>query len=116
MVPGFVAGQYRAAELTLDVRPLARRAGARVVVSAATGVAAAAGRIEAVRREAHAARQHGDFFDGRRAHLEGEIRRFIQACHAHQRRVARRLGAEGFGRVEHRECAERAGAQMGIAE
>ena len=38
MVPGFVAGQYRAAELEIDVLPLARRAGARIVVAAATGI------------------------------------------------------------------------------
>ncbi|MEZ4322151.1 MAG: selenide, water dikinase SelD [Myxococcota bacterium] len=33
MVPGLVAGQYAAHELEIDVRPLARRAGARVVVA-----------------------------------------------------------------------------------
>jgi selenide,water dikinase len=38
MVPGFVAGDYAARELTIDVLPLARRAGARVVLAAATGV------------------------------------------------------------------------------
>ena len=38
MVPGFVAGQYRADELEIDVLPLARRAGARIVVAAATGI------------------------------------------------------------------------------
>jgi len=38
MVPGFVAGQYEAAELEIDVIPLARRAGAEVVLAAATGV------------------------------------------------------------------------------
>ncbi|MEE2775916.1 MAG: selenide, water dikinase SelD [Acidobacteriota bacterium] len=38
MVPGFVAGQYRARELEIDVVPLARRAGARVVLSKATGI------------------------------------------------------------------------------
>lgn len=36
MVPGFVAGQYRAEELEIDVLPLARRAGARVVMSPMT--------------------------------------------------------------------------------
>ena len=45
MVPGFVAGQYRQDELEIDVRPLARRAGARVVVAAATGIDATARRI-----------------------------------------------------------------------
>ncbi len=45
MVPGFVAGQYRADELEIDVRPLAKRAGARVVVSAATGIDPEARRI-----------------------------------------------------------------------
>ena len=38
MVPGFVAGQYQAHELEIDVVPLARRAGARVIVSPATGI------------------------------------------------------------------------------
>lgn len=38
MVPGFVAGQYAASELEIDVVPLARRAGAEVVLAAATGV------------------------------------------------------------------------------
>ena len=38
MVPGFVAGRYRADELEIDVLPLARRAAARVIVAAATGV------------------------------------------------------------------------------
>jgi selenide,water dikinase len=38
MVPGLVAGQYRRDELEIDVWPLARRAGARCVVSRATGV------------------------------------------------------------------------------
>ncbi|RIK91354.1 MAG: hypothetical protein DCC71_25155, partial [Proteobacteria bacterium] len=46
MVPGYVAGQYARHELEIDVRPLARRAGARVVVAAATGVDAARARIE----------------------------------------------------------------------
>lgn len=38
MVPGFVAGQYRADELEIDVVPLARRAGARVVLARCLGV------------------------------------------------------------------------------
>jgi selenide,water dikinase len=38
MVPGFVAGQYHSHELEIDVLPLARRAGARVVVAAAVGI------------------------------------------------------------------------------
>ena len=38
MVPGFVAGQYRAEELEIDCLPLARRAGARIVVATATGI------------------------------------------------------------------------------
>ena len=38
MVPGFVAGDYAAHELEIDVVPLARRAGARVILSAATRV------------------------------------------------------------------------------
>jgi selenide,water dikinase len=38
MVPGFVAGQYRASELEIDVVPLARLAGAEVVLAAAVGV------------------------------------------------------------------------------
>ena len=38
MVPGFVAGQYRASELEIDVVPLARLAGAEVVLTPAVGV------------------------------------------------------------------------------
>ena len=38
MVPGFVAGQYRAEELEIDVVPLARRARARVILSPALGI------------------------------------------------------------------------------
>jgi selenide,water dikinase len=38
MVPGFVAGQYTADELEIDVRPLAMRVGARCIVSRATGL------------------------------------------------------------------------------
>ena len=45
MVPGFVAGQYAAHELEIDVVPLARRARARVVLSSAIGIDAAARRI-----------------------------------------------------------------------
>ena len=41
MVPGFVAGQYAAPELEIDVRPLAMRARARVIVAPCTGVDAA---------------------------------------------------------------------------
>jgi len=42
MVPGFVAGQYARAELEIDVRPLALRAGARCIVARATGLDVAA--------------------------------------------------------------------------
>ena len=45
MVPGFVANQYRAEELEIDVVPLARRAGARVILSAATGIDAESKKI-----------------------------------------------------------------------
>src|SRR5512134_3563348 len=45
MVPGYVAGQYRREELEIDVVPLARRAGARVILSAAVGIDAEARRI-----------------------------------------------------------------------
>jgi selenide,water dikinase len=38
MVPGYVAGGYGAHDLGIDVVPLARRAGARVVLAACTGV------------------------------------------------------------------------------
>lgn len=38
MVPGMVARRYRAEELEIDVVPLARRAGARVVIAAAVAV------------------------------------------------------------------------------
>lgn len=52
MVPGFVAGQYRADELEIDCVPLARRARARVVLSAATRVDPEARRIELAGRPA----------------------------------------------------------------
>src|SRR5262245_59734485 len=45
MVPGFVAGQYSADQLEIDVRPLALRAGARYVGAAAVGVDPASRRI-----------------------------------------------------------------------
>ena len=45
MVPGFVAGDYAARELEIDVVPLARRAGARVVLAAATALDPEAKRI-----------------------------------------------------------------------
>ena len=45
MVPGFVAGQYSAQELEIDVLPLARRARARVVLSPAVRIDAEARRI-----------------------------------------------------------------------
>ena len=46
MVPGFVAGDYAEGELEIDVVPLARRAGARVVLAPALRVEPAARRIE----------------------------------------------------------------------
>ncbi len=46
MVPGFVAGLYRRDELEIDLLPLARRAGARVVFAAATRVDAAGRKLE----------------------------------------------------------------------
>ncbi|MCO5168702.1 MAG: selenide, water dikinase SelD [Planctomycetes bacterium] len=46
MVPAFVAGEYRLDELELDVVPLARRAGARVILTPATRVDPEAGRID----------------------------------------------------------------------
>jgi len=45
MVPGYVAGQYRREELEIDVVPLARRAGARVVLSPAVGIDTASKRV-----------------------------------------------------------------------
>ena len=45
MVPGFVAGQYATHEVEIDVRPLARRAGVRVVVAPMVGLDRAARRI-----------------------------------------------------------------------
>ncbi len=45
MVPGFVAGEYEAPELEIDVWPLARRAGARVVPAAALRMEPEARRI-----------------------------------------------------------------------
>jgi selenide, water dikinase len=38
MVPGFVAGDYAVSALEIDVAPLARKAGARVIFAPATGV------------------------------------------------------------------------------
>jgi len=46
MVPGLVAGQYAASELTIDVPALAARAGAAVVLAPATRIDAAARRID----------------------------------------------------------------------
>ncbi len=45
MVPGFVAGQYRASELEIDVVPLAALAGADVILAPATGVDPGARRV-----------------------------------------------------------------------
>ncbi|MFQ5698030.1 MAG: hypothetical protein ACE5IL_07065 [Myxococcota bacterium] len=45
MVPGFVAGQYAAHELEIDVRPLALRAGARLITARATAIDPRAGRV-----------------------------------------------------------------------
>jgi selenide,water dikinase len=45
MVPGLVAGRYRAAELEIDAVPLARRAGARVILAAANGIDPVAKRV-----------------------------------------------------------------------
>jgi len=52
MVPGFVAGQYSLHELEIDVRPLAKRAGARFIRAAATRIDAANKRIELTDRPA----------------------------------------------------------------
>jgi len=46
MVPGLVAGQYAAADLTIDVLPLARRAGARCIRAAVVGIDPVARRLE----------------------------------------------------------------------
>lgn len=46
MVPGFVAGQYRADELEIDVLPLGRRCGARVIMAPAIGIDSQNRRIE----------------------------------------------------------------------
>jgi selenide,water dikinase len=45
MVPGFVAGQYSRADLEIDVRPLALRAGARCIVAPAIGLDSGARRL-----------------------------------------------------------------------
>ncbi len=50
MVPGFVAGQYRQEELEIDVLPLARCIGARVIVARAARLDAAAKRVHLVGR------------------------------------------------------------------
>jgi selenide,water dikinase len=46
MVPGFVAGEVRAHELEIDLVPLARRAGARIVLAPALGIDTTARRVE----------------------------------------------------------------------
>jgi selenide,water dikinase len=46
MVPGFVAGDYTREQLVIDAWPLARRAGARCLLAAATGIDPVARRIE----------------------------------------------------------------------
>ena len=46
MVPGLVAGDCAAHELEIDVVPLARRAGARVLLARATGIDPQRRRIE----------------------------------------------------------------------
>ncbi len=46
MVPGLVAGQYTAAELSIDVRPLAARVGAKVILAPAVRVDTANRRID----------------------------------------------------------------------
>jgi selenide,water dikinase len=51
MVPGFVAGQYEAHELEIDVVALAQKARASVVVARATGIDAAGSRILVEGRE-----------------------------------------------------------------
>src|SRR5215813_5307764 len=45
MVPGFLAGQYAASDLEIDVRPLAMRAGARCILAPATGLDAGGGQL-----------------------------------------------------------------------
>jgi selenide,water dikinase len=50
MVPGFVAGQYTAADLTIDVWALARTANVRVIDGAATRIDTERGRIEVAGR------------------------------------------------------------------
>lgn len=46
MVPGVISGQYTREEATIDLRPLAARAGARLVIGKAVRVDAGAGHIE----------------------------------------------------------------------
>lgn len=46
MVPGMIAGRYRADELSFDLEAIARRAGARYVPLAGRRILAGAGRIE----------------------------------------------------------------------
>ena len=46
MLPGLVAGDYAASELTIDLLPLARRAGARCIRAAVTGVDPVGRRLE----------------------------------------------------------------------
>ncbi len=45
MLPGFVAGHYTQADMVMDLVPLARFAGARLILDAATGIDPLAKRI-----------------------------------------------------------------------
>ena len=80
MVPGFVAGQYAVEELEIDVVPLARRAGARVVLSPAVGVESARSRAPVAGLDLPGVREHA--FSSR------PISRFVE-------QVSRRLGDLG---------------------
>ena len=110
MLPGCIAGDYRESELCIDVVPLARRAGARVVLAPALRVDTAARRIEldgrpglawdvasldvgscvrglevpGVREHAIATRPIGGFL----RRLEARLRAAAEARHAGRLRIA----------------------------
>lgn len=110
MVPGYVAGDYDAAELTIDGVPLARRAGARVVLAPAVSIDPAAHRIDlSDRPPLHydvasldvGATVRGLDLPGVREHALATrpIGRFVEEAHARLERACRGRSAEERPRV-----------------
>jgi selenide,water dikinase len=108
MVPGFVAGDYRAGELEIDCLPLARRAGARVILAAATGLDPDDHRLELAGRPALVydvisfdvgSTVLGTELPGVREHALATrpIRVFVDEIDAYARGDARRIAVVGAG-------------------